>query len=101
MPTAYKEFAKVTLTSTPTDYYTVPAVTTAVTSAISLCNTGASVRAVTLLLGGKALLTGYSMAAKETLGLSLAHTLLTTEKINASQDAGADVDLIASGIEIT
>lgn len=94
-------FAKVTLDATPTDVYTTPALTTSVLLAISICNTSAVTRAITILLGTFHLLDEYALLAKETLSLTLPHVLDAAETINASADAGTDVDLIASGVEIT
>jgi len=87
----------VSLTTTPTDLYTVATAKKVTVTGLSLCNTGASVRVVSVLYAGK-FVVKYALDAGETFGFTVGQVLYATEKLRASQDVGADVDLIASGV---
>lgn len=106
MAVTNKRLALATLSATPTAVYTVPALTKTTVTGLTICNTGATPRTVTVIYGsiggsgGKHLL-NYLLDAGETFGISIGEVLNTTEEILASQNAGADVDLIASGVEET
>ena len=95
-----KQMAVVALSITPTDLYTAPA-GGAIVNSISLCNTGTVTRAVTLKLAGKSLASALAITAKETVILAPNHALVSADTLNASQDVGTDVELIASGVEIS
>jgi len=99
MPTyTPKKMAAVTLT-TAADVYTAPA-GGAIVNSITVA-AGATARAVTIKVAGKFLLNAGAIAAKETIFLAPNHALVSGDTINAAVDAGTDVDLIASGVEIT
>ena len=102
MPTfTNKSLAKATLNTVLTTYYTVPANTTAIIGGLTVCNTGNTARTVTVVLGGKKLLQDHPLAVAETTGVTVPHTLVAAETIQASQGVGADVDLLMSGVEVT
>jgi|SRR3989304_2991763 len=102
MPTfTNKSFAKAALNTVLSTYYTTPANTTAIIGGLTVCNTGNTERAVTVNFGGKALLSAVPVAANETVGVTVPHVLDAAETIQAQQDVGTDVELLASGVEVT
>lgn len=78
--------------------YTVPALKKATVTGMTLTNTGAAQRLVTVKLDDTALLSSYPLDPKETLAFTIGHVLYTTEELKAGQDAGTDVDLVVSGV---
>lgn len=90
----------VTLTTT---LYTATAVK-AIVTCITLCNTAAVARAVTVKVGPgtkRALLSAHSIAAGDTLVLQLNLTLEASDTIAGGQDTGTDVEYTISGVEIS
>jgi len=97
-----KKLAASALTITLDTYYTAPALTKAIISVITLCNTSASTaRLVTVVIAGITVLSKRSLAVDETLALSFPHALEAADLIQAKQDVGADVHLYVSGLEVT
>lgn len=70
---------------------------------IQVCNTGASVRAVTLAMPGSGashqILGAVSVQPHSTLPISCHIVLLSTETITGGQDVGTDVTITISGAE--
>lgn len=98
-----KELAKTTLNTVLSTVYTAPALTTTILTALTLCNSagGGTARLVQVQMGGKNVLNAYSLADTETIVLTAPHVLSAGQTIAATQTVGTDVDLIASGVEVT
>ena len=86
------------LTGSAADYYTVAANKRVTVTSITAAVTGATSRAVTVKLAGFQVMPAVAIDGHEVFGISIGHVLEATEKINAQQDAGTDVDLIISGV---
>lgn len=99
MATSNERLVSASLTNSLSTLYTVPADKKASATGVIICNNGSVARLVTLKYAGKFIFSSYSMAAKETLALSVPAVLYETETIQGSQDSGTDVDVTISGIE--
>lgn len=79
--------------------YTVPANSVATVTAVTVNNTTASARTVTLQIGGRDICTDMSVPAKSsaTIPGAVAHHLTSGQSITAKCDAASAVNLFVSG----
>jgi hypothetical protein len=99
--------APVLLTNTlTTTLYTVPASTKTILKEAILCNTDTSARQVTLYFGGgsaagNTILAAYSIAAGQTVFLSLSTVLIAADTIKGGADTTNKVSITVSGVQVT
>ena len=98
--------APAALTNTlTTTLYTVPASTKTIVKEIILCNTDTVARTVTIYFGGgsaagNTILSAYSLAAGQTIFLTLSTVLVATNTIKGGASAASVVSCTISGIEV-
>ncbi|MFK0524739.1 hypothetical protein ACINKY_21295 [Paenibacillus illinoisensis] len=103
MAVVAKRFAKGLGTAALTTVYTVPANTTAILKAITLCNTAASGEVdFSLTLGGTKIINSHKIKAFDTITIPfLDQVLVAGETIQIQSASGGSVSYIMSGKEVT
>jgi hypothetical protein len=90
-------------TTLTTTLATVTTGKTWVVTDIEICNTGTSIRAVTIALrgsgAGKRIFSALSINPNQTIQWQGKQVLLSTETITGGQDAGTDVTVTIAGAE--
>ena len=81
--------------------YTVPSSTTTILKNIVLVNTTASDAVVTIQAGGQDFVSGYTVAAKDTVVIDLSIVLNASDTIRASQVTASAVNVFVSGVEVS
>lgn len=85
--------------------YTVPGANQAIVRSITLVNTDASPRTVSLFVNGSGaankILSNRTLAADETVTINTVYALATGQSIQGVADVGAKVTYTISGLEIS
>lgn len=100
MPTTSKALFRGAAATSSTTLYTVPSATTTVVSDIVVTNTAGSTATFTLLLNDISLATTVSIAANDSISISLKQVLTATQTIKGSASA-TTVNFHVSGVEIS
>lgn len=101
MATTNKRLCKGTLTTSNATLYTVPASTTTVVKAVTICNKTATAQAVTLKFAGTEVIYQHSLAGKDTITLPFMDQILSAgELIEGLSDANSAINYYISGKEI-
>jgi len=105
MTTTPKKLVGATMTTTLTTVlYTVPAATTTVITALSVCNTSASAANLTLTIDGTPMFSAAPVQPNETWPLgpdTLRHVLPTGATITGGASAATAIAVRISGAELT
>lgn len=86
--------------TTSATLYTVPASTTTILKNVVLSNTTATTAVVTIGVGGKNILTNYTVAANDTAVVDLSLVLSASDTITCVQTTANAVNVFLSGVEV-
>jgi hypothetical protein len=97
-----KRLCKGTLSNANATLYAVPAVTTAIVKALTLCNKSASAATVTLSFAGVEILCAYTLSGYETLTIPFMDQILAAEElIEGLSGTDAVINYYISGKEVS
>jgi len=102
MAVVAKRLAKGTFGTTSATQYTVPASTTTLVKAITLCNKTASDATVTLLFGGTEVIYQHNIKAKDTITIPFLDQIIQAgETITGLAGTASAINYYISGKEVT
>ncbi len=100
MSDTLKVLARGELSGSLASLYEVPSDVVTIVKSITLCNTHASARTVTLDIEGVAVVSEHSIDGKDTLVIPLTLVMEAEDVLSGVASAAGDVDYYISGIEV-
>lgn len=100
MATLPKKLYVGTPSTTSATLYTTPASTNTILKNIVLTNTTAAASIVTIGVAGKNIVSGYAVAANDTVVIDLSIVLNAADTITGVQTTASAVNVFLSGVEV-
>lgn len=101
MASVTKRLAKGSVSTTSTSVYTVPAGTTTIIKAITVCNSGASDQNLSMTIAGTAIIWNYKIKAYDTIAIPFLDHILQAGETITLFSTGTNTTYYISGKEVT